>query len=281
MMEQTFDRRTTPARPDLAAAYLKGRVETARFVEGQPRMVVVPSTPLRREPRPDLAIDTELLRGEIVTVYDQDREGWSWGQAEQDGYVGWLPSEALGEPERATHKVAALRTFIFPGPDIKLPIVAAVPYGARLAVRAIEGRFAVLPDGYVWAGHLAAVEAHEADFVAVAERFFGVPYLWGGKTSLGLDCSGLVQTALQASGLSAPRDTDMQEAALGAAVDPDGPLGRRDLVFWRGHAGIMRDPQTLLHANGHTMTVHSEPFAEARARIKAATGADVTSVRRL
>ena len=277
----TFDRRLIPARPDLAAAHLRGQVESERFVDGVRRMVVVPSTPLRRQPRPDLGLDTELLRGEIVTVYDQDREGWSWVQAERDGYVGWLPSEALGAPDVLTHRVAAIRTFVFPGPDIKLPAATALPYGARLAVRGVEGAFAIVPEGFVWAGHLAGDGTLEPEAVGVAERFLGIPYLWGGRTSLGLDCSALVQTAFMAAGLPAPRDTDMQEAALGASIDPDGQLRRRDLVFWRGHVGIMRDDKTLLHANGHTMTVHSEPLSEARARIKATTGGDVTSVGRI
>lgn len=281
MSAAPFDRRTTPARPDLAAAALRGQVEAARFAEGEPRTIVAPTVPLRAEPRPDRGIDTELLRGEAFTVYDQDPEGWSWGQAEADRYVGYLPTEALGPLEAATHRVAALRTFVFPGPDIKLPAGPALPFGARLAVRGREGAFAAVEGGWIWAGHLEPDDTRAADPVAVAERFLGVPYLWGGRSSLGLDCSGLVQTALRAAGHACPRDTDMQERALGAAVDPAGPLRRGDLVFWRGHVGLMRDGGALLHANGHSMTVESEPLAEARARIRAAAGHDVTSVRRL
>lgn len=276
-----MDRRTTPARPDLAAASLRGQVEAARFVDGVKRAVVAPTVPLRPEPRPDRGIDTELLRGETVMVYDQDPEGWSWVQAEADGYVGYLPSEALGPAETATHRVAALRTFVFPGPNIKLPAGPALPFGARLAVRAREGAFAAIEWGWVWAGHLEPADARDHDPVAVAERFLGVPYLWGGRSSLGLDCSGLVQTALRAGGHACPRDTDMQERALGQPVDPEGPLRRGDLVFWRGHVGLMQDGAALLHATGHTMTVISEPLAEARARIGTATNGDVTGVRRL
>jgi cell wall-associated NlpC family hydrolase len=277
----TFDRRLTPARPEVAAASLRGQVDAQRFVEGVQRSIVAPFVPLRSQPRPDVGMDTELLHGETFTLLDQDPEGWSWGQAE-DGYVGWLPSHALGvvEPEPATHKVAVLRSFVFPGPSIKLPTAVALPFGAALVVRRVEGAFAVIDQGFVWAGHLRPAAEREPDFVAVAERFIGIPYVWGGKTSLGLDCSGLVQTALAAAGVAAPRDTDLQERALGAPIDPAGPLRRGDLVFWRGHVGIMRDAATLLHANGHSMTVLSEPFAQARARILA-SGQEVSSIRRL
>lgn len=281
MNAPAFDRRLTPARPDLAAEHLRGRVEAARFVSGTARRVSAPVAPLRREPRPDLGFDTELLLGERFTVYEDDPEGWSWGQGE-DGYVGWLPSEALDAPGApATHRVSVLRTFVYPGPDIKLPPEATLPFGARLAVRDLGARFATVPGGAVWADHLAPLDARAPDFTAVAERFLGVPYLWGGKSAFGLDCSALVQTALGAAGIAAPRDTDMQERALGEAVDPAGPLRRGDLAFWRGHVGVLRDPDTLLHATGHTMTVLSEPFAEARARIRATTGADLTGVRRI
>ncbi len=280
MSAPPFDRRLTPARPDLAAEHLRGRVEAARFAPGTPRRVVVPVAPLRREPRADLGLDTELLMGEAFTAYENTDEGWSWGQGE-DGYVGWVPTEALGEPGApATHRVAALRTFVYPGPSIKLAPAAGLPFGAGV-VATDAGPFAAVPGGFVWAGHLAPADATEPDFVAVAERFSGIPYLWGGKSALGLDCSALVQTALRAAGHAAPRDTDMQERALGRAVDPDGPLRRGDLVFWRGHVGLMRDPLTLLHANGHAMTVESEPLASARTRIRGATGRDVTGVRRL
>lgn len=281
MSAATFDRRLTPARPDLAAEHLRGRVEAARFATGTARCVTAPIVPLRREPRADLGFDTQLLLGEGFTVYDRDAEGWSWGQAE-DGYVGWVPSEALGEPAGpVTHAVSVLRTFVYPGPDIKLPPAVALPFGARLGATPLDERFAAVPGGFVWAGHLAPVDARAPDFVAVAERFVGIPYLWGGKSSFGLDCSALVQTALGAAGVRAPRDTDMQERALGTPIDPEGALLRGDLVFWRGHVGILRDPATLLHATGHTMTVLSEPFADARARIRTATGGDLTSVRRL
>jgi cell wall-associated NlpC family hydrolase len=246
---------------------------------------VAPQAPLRGEPVPDAALLTEALQGERVTIYDTDAEGWAWGQLAGDGYVGWLPTNALATPGApATHKVVALRTLVFPAPSIKQPPIEALPLGAHLAIAHVKDRLAVtLAGGYVPATHLAPIDTYEADFVAVAERFLGVPYLWGGKTALGLDCSGLVQIALSACGVVCPRDSDMQERALGApvAVTEDGAdLQRGDLVFWKGHVAIVRDDQNLLHANAFHMAVAIEPIAEAVARIRDA-GSDITSVRRL
>jgi cell wall-associated NlpC family hydrolase len=279
----TFDPRLTPARGDLAAAHLKGKVTAARFVEGEVREVAEAQAPLRRAPSPDAPLDTEALRGERVTVYEMTEEGWAWGQLDNDSYVGWLPSGALGTVGPApTHKVSALRTFVFAGASIKLPPLTALSLGCRLAVARIEREFAVLATGgFVPAVHLVSVDATEPDFVAVAERFLGVPYLWGGKSSLGLDCSGLVQVSLAATGIRAPRDSDLQERALGAEVSPDPAAWRRgDLVFWKGHVAIVRDSATLLHANAHHMAVAIEPMTEALVRIEAG-GTPVSTVKRL
>jgi cell wall-associated NlpC family hydrolase len=277
-----FDPRVTPARADLAAKHLEGKVAATRFVEGRVMEVIEPVASLRREPRPDAALDTEALKGERVTIYDSNAEGFSWGQLAADKYVGWLPSNALAPAGSVpTHKVAALRTFAFPGPSIKLPPLEALPLGATLVVRSMADRLAVTPNGtYLPAVHLKLVGDYEQDFVAVAERFLGVPYLWGGKTALGLDCSGLVQVALTACGIACPRDSDMQEAALGVPVADRADLKRGDLIFWKGHVAIVRDRDTMLHANAHHMAVAIEPIAEALARISAA-GSEVTSLKRI
>ncbi|HEX2215604.1 MAG TPA: NlpC/P60 family protein, partial [Xanthobacteraceae bacterium] len=241
MLVTVLDPRLTPARPDLAAAHLRGQVEAARFAEPAMRVVTDPIAPVRREPRHDAALDTEALMGERVAIYETTDEGWAWGQLESDGYVGWLPAGALGAPRAApTHRVSALRTLVFPGPAIKLPPVTALPFGATVAVERIDGPFAVAACGFIPLRHLAPLAAHETDWVAVADKFLGTPYLWGGKTGLGLDCSGLVQVSLAVCGIPCPRDSDMQERTLGKPVDL-AALQRGDLVFWKGHVAIARD----------------------------------------
>jgi len=275
-----LDPRLTPARPDLAAVHLKGKVEAAKFVGGTEQEVIVGQAPLRQAPSHDAPLLTEALRGERVMVYDTDEEGWAWGQLLADSYVGYLPASALLTPDaEPTHRVAALRTLVFPQASIKAPPVDALPLGARVAVLRMQDTLAVTPGGFVPGPHLAPLDAKEADFVAIAERFLGVPYLWGGKTSLGLDCSGLVQVALTACGIECPRDSDMQEKALGKSVSLAG-LQHGDLIFWKGHVAIARGRNSMIHANAFHMAVAIEPVAEALARIGAA-GSQVTSVRRL
>ena len=280
-MKTPLDRRLTPARPDVAAAHLKGQVEALRFVEGDRRRVAVGHAGLRRAPNPLAGLETEALYGEEVVVYDE-LEGWAWVQLALDGYVGYMPSAALSADlgPGATHRVAALRTLLFPEPSIKTPPTDALSMGAKVSVADSDGRFAVLDTGaYAIAAHLAPVDVFESDPVAVAERFVGAPYLWGGRTSLGLDCSGLVQVALAACGIAAPRDADMQEAALGEAA-PLGKVRRNDLMFWKGHVALVRDENAIVHANGHAMAVAVEPLRAAIARIEA-SGDPVTSVRRI
>lgn len=277
----TFDPRITPARPDLAAARLRGKIKAVRYEEGTEQEVIAGIVPVRKEPSHGAPLLTEALCGERVTVYETDEEGWAWGQLQSDGYVGWLPAVALLAPQAPpTHKVAALRTLAFPGPSIKLPPTDALPLGAQVAVAREQDSFAVTGSGfYLPTRHLAPLAAVEADFVAVAERFAGVPYLWGGKSSLGLDCSGLVQVALTACGVKCPRDSDMQESALGKPASLAG-LQSGDLIFWKGHVAIARGRNSMIHANAFHMAVAIEPVAEALARIGAA-GSQVTSVRRL
>ncbi len=274
-----FDPRVTPARPDLAAESLRGQVDAPCYARGETYEVVAAIAPLRRAPAADAALETEALRGERVTVYER-RGAWAWAQLADDGYVGYLPVTTLTAcGPTQTHRVAALRTFVFPTASIKAPPADALPFGAKVAVDRIDGEFAALvAGGFIPLRHIAPLATHETDPAAVAERFLGAPYLWGGKTSLGIDCSGLVQIALTACGVACPRDSDMQEAALGSAVAL-ADVQRGDLVFWKGHVGIVRDAQTLLHANAFHMAVALEPLADAIARI-AAAGQAVTSVKR-
>lgn len=280
-----FDPRLTPARDDLAAAHLHGIVVAERYADGRKMTVADAIADLRRSPTPDSQIDTQVLLGECITLYEED-EGWGWVQLGRDGYVGYLSMAALvdGTPQ-VTHRVAVNRTFVYPWMDLKLPVLDALPLGACVLVRKVEKGFAQIADaGYVFADHLVPFDEKAADFVAVAERLVHSPYLWGGKTSLGVDCSGLVQLCLGEAGVPAPRDTDLQEKALGfdlAFDDGLAGLRRGDLVFWRGHVGIMRDATHLLHANAHHMLVASEPLSEVRDRVLARTGAAITSIKRL
>jgi cell wall-associated NlpC family hydrolase len=278
------DPRRHAYRADLADARLKGLIEAERYVQGEPRQVVAPSLPLRRGPRPDSNLETEALKGETVTVFAES-EGWAWVQIDRDLYVGYMPADGLSasiiEP---THRIAALRTYVFPEPDAKSPPLALLSLNALFTARAEEGKFLALEDGgYVFAPHALLAGEVVEDAVAVAEKFLGTPYLWGGRTSIGLDCSGLVQLAFEAAGYNAPRDADMQAEELGEPIawKKGAKLRRGDLVYWEGHVGIMTSPTGLIHANAYHMAVEIEPLAEARERIREATGSEVIGVRRL
>ena len=262
------DPRLTPARSDVAAAKLKGKVEAARFVEPQPRQVRVGASVLREAPSFVARLETQLLYGEVFDVYDEDADGWVWGQARLDGYVGYARAESFAEDiEDPTHRVAVLRTLVFPEPDKKSQPPSPLSLNAKLKIIAMENGFAgISRGGWVYAAHLTPIDAKVDDWVASAERFVGLPYLWGGKDSSALDCSGLVQSALETGGIAAPRDADMQEDTVGHAIPLDSKLQRGDLVFWNGHVGVMRSSTELLHANGFHMQAVIEPLSETIAR---------------
>lgn len=266
----TLDRRLHAFRPDLADEALRGRVVADHFVAGVPARIAVPVAPLRPAPDPDRGIDTELLMGETVRVFER-KDGWAWLQADQDGYVGYIPEPQLAEPEAATHLVLVPRTFLYPQPELRRPPVLALSMGSRIRcigeAETRGTRYLTLSDGAaVIAAHCCLTNERPGDdYVAVAARFLETPYLWGGRSGFGIDCSALVQLALMMVGQAAPRDCDMQ-AVFGAEIAPE-DLRRGDLVFWKGHVGIMEDTETLLHANGHTMTVARESLARAVERI--------------
>lgn len=266
------DRRLNAYRADLADIRLKGHVDAARFVSGAPAHVITPVIGLCPRAESGAGIDTELLFGEDVTVFDQ-RDGWAWVQARADGYVGYLPLSSLTEGfSPITHCILAPRTFVYPEPELKRPPSFALSMGSRLAIAGeaeTRGtRYLLLQGGgAVIANHCAVLgEWPLTDPVSVALRFLETPYLWGGRSGFGIDCSGLVQLAHQMTGRSAPRDSDMQRDGYGIEIDQD-RLQRGDLVFWKGHVGMMEDEKTLLHASGHTMSMVREDFAKAVERI--------------
>ncbi|MBW9112508.1 C40 family peptidase [Rhizobium cauense] len=267
-----LDRRLHAYRADLAETGLEGRVEALRFVAGTPARVAVPVIGLR--PEPDLArgIDTELLLGEDVTVFDR-ANGWCWVKAASDGYVGYLPDTALSDTQAVpTHIVTVQRTFLYPEAELRKPYKTVLSIGSRVRIvgeaETRGNRYAMLEDGTaIFAKHVQPIGAGEGgDYVDIATRFLETPYLWGGRSGLGIDCSGLIQLSMLMTGRSAPRDTDMQSASLGAPVDRS-ELRRGDLVFWKGHVAVLEDPETIVHANGHTMTVARENFEDAIKRI--------------
>lgn len=274
-----LDTRLILKRDGVAARSLQGVVPAERYVETVVRQVVVPSAPLRRGATADAEQMDQLLFGELFEVLDE-ADGWAFGQASRDGYVGYVAAAQLGARGAApTHTVRALRTYGYSEPSIKTAPVGLYSMNALLHVEAEDGRFVKTAGGWFIAAHLALLDEAAADFVAVAEQFVGTPYYWGGRESLGLDCSGLVQQALYATGLPCPRDSD-QQAVMGTEVEP-GQLRRGDLVFWRGHVAIMLNGTDIIHANGNRMAVTVEPLAEAVARTVANGGGEPTAYRRL
>ena len=259
-----MDRRLTAANTRVAAAALKGLVEAERYVEGEAACVSVAVVDLCSAPAG--ARDRQLLLGARVVVYER-QAGWAYVQAAQDGYVGYLPEEALGSAFSPTHRVTARATHLYPEANFKTCERMALSHGTRLEVIGQEGRFAQTPLGFVPHHHLVTLDAREPP-IDVARRFLGTPYLWGGNSGSGIDCSGLVQAALWAAGVACPGDSDLQETTVGAAIALDDEVRPADLFFWKGHVAMAQDSQTLLHATAHFMAVVEEPLAEALARIE-------------
>ncbi len=271
-----MDRRFWPATERVAHVSLQGRIEGVVFSEGMAFTVGAPLVDLQRTP--DGPRERQLPRGTGFTLIE-DVGGWAFGFVEADGYCGWMRAAVLIAPRAASHWVASVGTHIYAGPAVQA-FCDVMPMGARLRVTGQVGNFAEVDGGFVPASHLRAIGDWLTDPVAVAEAFLGTPYLWGGNSRAGLDCSGLVQLAYHACGLPCPRDSDLQQA-LGVALPDDAALQRGDLVFWRGHVAMMVDDRRILHANGHTMSVAYEGLAEANARIIEQGGGPVTALRRI
>ena len=284
MSKSALDPRRHPYRADLAAESLRGRVDAPRYVEGLVRQVVRGAAPLWSRPDATRGWATQLLYGETVKVYEE-KDGWAWVQALHDGYVGYVPADALSaDVVSPTHRVSVPGTFVYAEPDAKALTGLGLGLNAWVRIAEVGPSFARLAaGGFVPARHIAELGTFAPDFVGVAEQLAGTPYVWGGKTRLGLDCSGLVQLAMHAAGLDCPRDSDMQMAELGTPVEARRDLAglqRGDLMFWKGHVGILADAATLLHANAHHMAVAAEPLAGAVERI-ARSGSAIAAIKRI
>lgn len=270
-MDTTLDRRLNVFRADLANEALEGQVTAERFTRGTPAQVVIPVVGLRPQPALSSGIDTELLLGETLRVFDR-ADGWAWVQADADGYAGYVPEDAVAEIVAPTHRIISTRTFLYPEAELRKPPVAALSMGSSLTfvgeeeTRGTRYLMTAKGEGVIAAHCIAIGDLVASDYVSVALRFLETPYLWGGRSGFGIDCSGLVQLSAAMTGKSVLRDTDMQFRTLGTDISRE-QLGRGDLVFWKGHVGIMEDPDTLLHANGHTMNVSRENLDDAIKRI--------------
>lgn len=272
------DRRLTPANERVAAAHLKGQVEAETFVTGDPATIGQVVVDLCASPAGKR--DRQVLLGAAVTCYER-RDGWAFVQAKQDGYVGYVPEAALTEPTAPTHRVATPATHAYEGESFKSKELLQLPFGAALTVSDERHKMFETPFGYIPKKHLRPLDQPFADPATVAQLFFGVPYLWGGNSTCGVDCSGLVQAAYLACGHLCQGDSDMQAEGLGHALPVDAPLQRGDLIFWTGHVAMMVDGETMIHANAHHMATTYEGLEQATLRIKAQGDGDITARRRV
>ncbi|MEM9845325.1 MAG: NlpC/P60 family protein [Pseudomonadota bacterium] len=274
------DPRRLPSNGVYAAAELTGQVKAEHFVDGEICRVSRPVVDLRL--RQDIGpLDRQLLYGDRFRVLERVN-GLAFGQSDRGDYVGYVAETALAEWLEPNSRVIVRASLGFQATDLKAPGPVRLPMGARVAVHAHDTRWAETACGlFIPLAHLAPLDDPAPDPVAVAEAFLGTPYLWGGNSDLGIDCSGLVQIACLACGIDCPGDSDQQQEELGAALARRSQLRRRDLMFWRGHVAWVVDESTLLHANAHHMAVAYEPLEEAVARIEAQGDGPVTARKRL
>jgi cell wall-associated NlpC family hydrolase len=261
-----LDPRLHIARPGLVDIALAGEVAAARYTVPLAMVCAAPQVAMRGQPDAKASAVSELLHGEGFDLFDQSGD-WAFGRSAHDRYTGYLPMAALAEPPAEpapNHRITARSAPVFTAPDIKSPILHHLPMGSHIA--AVEdGRFLALSGGgYLHAAHIAPLA--DTSLLSVARRYIGAPYVWGGRSPRGIDCSGLVQASLGFCGVAAPRDSDQQREALGLAISfTDRQPG--DLIFFPGHVGIIAESDHLLHANAHGMTTCEEPLADVLSRL--------------
>lgn len=271
----SHDRRFHPVCGGVAHESLRGQLRGARFTQGRRYRIAAPLADLCATPGG--ARDRQLLTGAPFRALLW-QGGAVFGFHEGDGYCGWVTAAALGPDEGCTHRLVVPASHLYPAPDIKTPPRMALYMGAKLRVTGQHGALTRTAGGWVPTAHLAAQTEQAADPAAMARRFLGAPYLWGGNSWAGIDCSGLVQVAFHACGLDCPADSDLQRAMPGKAVTPGGEQGG-DLAFWPGHVGLITGPDRIIHANAHHMAVVEEPLADAAVRIRATGGPDPVLLR--
>ena len=289
-LDPHLDPRVHPYRDDIAADFLEGRIEAKTFVSGKPCRLGAPYAPVMSKPvisrsGPGELQASELLFGEGFTVYE-DTAGWSWGQCGHDGYVGYVRSKDLfGNMPEPTHWVSAVRSLVYPDNKGEYPATMSLSMTVRISVETVDGDYAKLVSGgWIFAKHLMALGEPRPDFVAIAQMFARVPYLWGGRGGLGIDCSGLIQVPLTATGLEVPRDTDQQADVIGEDIpipDDVGQLRPGDIVYFPGHVGIHLGAGALLHASSHDMMVVTHALSDVVDRMQDRHGKGITRVRRL
>jgi cell wall-associated NlpC family hydrolase len=258
-----LDERVHAYRRDIADIALAGQLFAPHYARPLIRGCGTRQAFVRYAPSDEARIASELLPGEEFAVLEISG-GWAWGYSRHDHYVGYVEIISLIEAPPATHLVAAPEAAILPEPDIHVPHLATLPMGARVTGQEQSG-FLLTDVGYLSFTQVRPLDAVERDPVGVAERLLGAPYLLGGRSPRGIDCSGLVQVSLAFCGIPSPRDSD-QQRVLGTALDDGAPLKRGDLIFFDGHVGFMADEAKLIHATAHTGAVVVEPLADVHAR---------------